>query len=296
MPARNAEIIGPASSYYVSQRLRLHYVDWGNPGAAPLLLIHGGRDHARSWDWVARDLRRDYHVIAPDLRGHGDSSWATGGHYTILEFVLDIAQLLEALDDFPVTIIGHSLGGAVAIYYSALFPDRVKQLVAIEGLGPPPQLAQELENTSVWDRSRDWIEKVREFSRRRPRRYPSIDAAAQRMLAENAFLSPEQANHLTVHGVARNEDGTFSWKFDNYIRIFYPQRLDSDQIRQLWGRIACPTLLMRGAESWASDPANDGRMAAFRNARLVNVPEAGHWVHHDRLDVFLREVRAFLEE
>jgi len=296
MAVRSPEIIGPASSYYVSQRLRLHYVDWGNPSQAPLLLIHGGRDHARSWDWVARDLRRDYHVIAPDLRGHGDSSWVTGGHYTIQEFVLDIARLLEALDDFPVTIIGHSLGGAVSIYYAALFPERVKKLVAIEGLGPAPQLVRELESANIWERSLEWIDRVREFSKRQPRRYPSIEAAAKRMLEENSFLSPEQANHLTVHGVARNEDGTFSWKFDNYTRIFYPQRWDSEQMRQLWGRIRCPTLLMRGTESWASDPAIDGRMEAFGNARLVNVPEAGHWVHHDRLDVFLREVRAFLDE
>ena len=82
------EIIGPASSYYVSQRLRLHFVDWGNEDKPPLLLVHGGRDHARSWDWVARELRDDYHVIAPDLRGHGDSAWAIGGHYTVQEFVL----------------------------------------------------------------------------------------------------------------------------------------------------------------------------------------------------------------
>jgi pimeloyl-ACP methyl ester carboxylesterase len=296
MSLRNEEIIGPASSYYVSQRLRLHYVDWGNAGKPPLLLIHGGRDHARSWDWVARDLRRDYHVIAPDLRGHGDSSWVTGGHYTLHEFVLDIARLLEALDDFPVTIIGHSLGGAVSIYYAALFPERVKKLVAIEGLGPAPQLAKELESADVCERSIEWIDQVREFSGRQPRRYPSIEAAAQRMLEENSFLSREQANHLTIHGVSRNEDGTFSWKFDNYVRIFYPQRWDSEQMRKLWGRISCPTLLMRGSESWASDPAIDGRMDAFPDARLVNVSDAGHWVHHDRLDVFLREIRAFLDE
>jgi pimeloyl-ACP methyl ester carboxylesterase len=296
MPAKTEEIIGPASSYYVSQRLRLHYVDWGNEAARPLVVIHGGRDHARSWDWVARDLRRDHHVIAPDLRGHGDSSWVRGGHYTIHEFVLDIAQLLETLDLGPVTIIGHSLGGAVAINYTAIYPDRVQKLVAIEGLGPPPAIRQQLEDKAIWERSHDWIQQVRTFSSRMPRRYPSIDAAAQRMLAENAFLSPEQAHHLTVHGVARNEDGTYTWKFDNYVRIFYPQRWDAGEIRELWGRITCRTLLMRGAESWAGDPSEDGRLEAFRNARVVNVPEAGHWVHHDRLDVFLREVRAFLDE
>src|SRR3546814_20636320 len=63
------------SRTYVSQRLRLHYVDWGNPDAPPLLLLHGGRDHCRNWDWVAQELRSDFHIIAPDLRGHGDSQW-----------------------------------------------------------------------------------------------------------------------------------------------------------------------------------------------------------------------------
>jgi pimeloyl-ACP methyl ester carboxylesterase len=296
MSPRSEEIIGPASSYYVSQRLRLHYVDWGNEAAPPLLLIHGGRDHARSWDWVARDLRRDYHVIAPDLRGHGDSNWVSGGHYTINEFVLDIAQLLDTLDLCPVTIVGHSLGGAVALNYTAIYPDRVKKLVAIEGMGPPPAIQAQLKDRTPWERSHEWIQQVRVFAGRLPRRYPSIEAAARRMLEANSFLSPEQAHHLTVHGVARNEDGTFTWKFDNYVRVFYPQRWDQDETEALRGRITCPILLMRGEESWAQDPAQDGRIDAFRDARVVNVSQAGHWVHHDRLDDFLREVRAFLDE
>jgi pimeloyl-ACP methyl ester carboxylesterase len=66
---------GPTSQSYISQRLRLNYVDWGNPGAPPLLLLDGGQDHCRNWDWVAQDPRRDYHVVAPDLRGHGDSAY-----------------------------------------------------------------------------------------------------------------------------------------------------------------------------------------------------------------------------
>ena len=213
------EIVGPTSSYYVSQRLRLHYVDWGNESAPPLVLIHGGRDHARSWDWVARELRRDWHVVVPDLRGHGDSAWTLGGHYIVQEFVLDIAQLLDVLGTFPVTLVGHSLGGAVALHYTAIYPERVSKLVAIEGLGPPPSMLEALRDKPRWERTDAWIRQVRDFAGRLPRRYPSIDTAAARMLEENPFLSPEQARHLTVHGVARNEDGTYGWKFDNYVRV-----------------------------------------------------------------------------
>ena len=130
-------VVGPTSHYYYSQRLKLHYVDWGNTEAPPLLLIHGGRDHARNWDWVSLALRDTYHIIAPDLRGHGDSEWARGGQYAMIDYVLDMAQLLEQLQLFPITIIGHSLGGAIACQYSGVYPERVRQLVAIEGLGPP---------------------------------------------------------------------------------------------------------------------------------------------------------------
>jgi pimeloyl-ACP methyl ester carboxylesterase len=290
------DLIGPTSHFYVSQRLRLHYVDWGNHGAPPLLLIHGGRDHARSWDWVARDLRSDHHVFAPDLRGHGDSAWAIGGTYSMVDFVLDVAQLLEALNRFPVTIVGHSLGGAIALQYAGVFPERVSKLVAIEGLGPPPGLIKARGETPAWKRMEDWIRQMQSFAARRPRHYPSIESAAARMREENAFLSEEQAQHLTVHGVMRNEDGTYSWKFDNYVRAFAPFRFDAEDMRSLWGRIACPTLLVRGTASWAGDPVEDGRIEAFGSARAVNIDEAGHWVHHDRLDAFLPAVRDFLED
>jgi len=294
--SRDSDVIGPSSSFYVSQRLRMHYVDWGNESAPPLLLIHGGKDHARNWDWVARELRRDFHVIAPDLRGHGDSAWAVGGSYAISEFVFDIVQLVDALHLAPLTIIGHSLGGAISLHYTGLFPKNVKRLVAIEGLGPSPELEAKIEGAPASGRYREWVKSQKEIAARQPRRYSSIDEAAKRMQEENEFLSPEQARHLTVHGVARNEDGTFSWKFDPYVRSFAPVRFRAADVRSLWERITCPTLLVRGEESWASDPVKDGRIAPFKHAQLLNVPRAGHWVHHDQLEIFLREVRKFLAE
>jgi len=290
------EIVVPASKFYVSQRLRLHFLDWGNEEAPPLLLIHGGRDHARSWDWVARALRRDFHVIAPDLRGHGDSAHAVGGHYSMPELVLDVAQLVDAIQVSPVAIVGHSLGGAVALQYAGIFSERVRKLVAIEGLGPAPELRERMLAVSAPERLRSWIEQMRALADRVPRRYATIEDAAKRMREENGRLSTELALHLTRHGVARNEDGTYSWKFDNAIRAPSPMRPDFPGLEATWAAIRCPVLLARGTESWASDPEKDGRSRPFRHARLANVAGAGHWVHHDRPEEFLALVHAFLGE
>ena len=98
---------GPTSQTFISQRLRLHYLDWGNRGKPPLVLVHGGRDHARSWDWVAEQLHEDYHVVAMDHRGHGDSDWVSDGNYSSNDMVYDLAQLVHQLGVGPVTIVSH---------------------------------------------------------------------------------------------------------------------------------------------------------------------------------------------
>ena len=286
----------PTSHHFISKRLRLHYVDWGNPTAPPLVLVHGGRDHCRNWDWVAADLARDWHVIAPDLRGHGDSAWSSDGSYGMAPFVYDLAQLIHGLKLAPVTLIAHSLGGNVALRYAGLYPEHVVKLVAIEGLGPSPKWLAERDKVTPDARLRNWIDEVRGLAGRQPKRYASVDEALARMMAENKHLSETQARHLTIHGVLQNEDGSFSWKFDNYNRAWSPVDLPRDDVAALWGRIACPTLLIYGAESWASNPATDGRLAAFANARVEMFDRAGHWVHHDRTDDFIACTRAFLRE
>jgi len=285
---------GPTSHVYFSQRLRLHYVDWGNRDAPPLLLVHGGRDHCRNWDWVAESLRDDFHIIAPDLRGHGDSQWMVGGGYNMVDYVYDIAQLLHQTRMTPVTIIGHSLGGSISVTYTGIYPENVTKLVAIEGMGPPPKMLAERMHEPTHTRLRTWMSELRKVSGRIPRRYASLEEAFQRMQEENPHLSAEQARHLTAHGVNQNEDGTYSWKFDNYVRSFFPVGLTPTQSEELYARITCPTLLIRGTESWASDPEKDGRAAVFRDVRVVNIEKAGHWVHHDQLDAFLSVVKAFL--
>lgn len=286
--------VGPTSQAYVSQRLRLHYADWGNPDAPPLILLHGGRDHCRNWDWVARELRADYHIIAPDLRGHGDSAVSPSGDYSMGAFVYDLAQLIHQQKLAPVRIVAHSLGGNIALRYAGAFPETVRKLVAIEGMGPSPAMIAERTKRTPAERLRSWVEDTRKLAGRQPRRYASIEEAFGRMQAENRHLNEDQARYLTVHGVAQNEDGTYSWKFDNYVRAFSPVDFSPDEIGQLWGNITCPVLLVNGKESWASNPETDGRAAAFKDVRVVEFDRAGHWVHHDRLADFVAEVRGFL--
>jgi pimeloyl-ACP methyl ester carboxylesterase len=286
---------GPTSHTYFSQRLRLHYVDWGNESAPHLLLIHGGRDHCRNWDWVAERMAGRYHIIAPDLRGHGDSAWAEGANYSEINYICDIAQLVLQKKMMPVTIIAHSLGGSIALLYSGLFPETVKKVVVIEGLGPSPQMLERMREAPIEQRVRTWITTRREAAGRVPRKYATLEEAVARMKEENKRLSDEQALHLTTQGAVQNEDGTFSWKFDNYVRLGGgPGGLSIEDQRHIWSCIDCPVLLMRGTQSWASDPVIDGRIKHFRNAQLVNVDGAGHWVHHDRLDEFMRHVDLFL--
>jgi pimeloyl-ACP methyl ester carboxylesterase len=285
---------GPTSRTFFSQRLRMHYVDWGNPDAPPLILLHGGRDHCRNWDWVAAGLRADYHIVAPDLRGHGDSAWSASGQYIMANYIYDLAQLIHQQKLASVSIIAHSLGGNIALRYAGIFPENVRRVMAIEGLGPGPRSHAEADKKPMVERMRDWIEEQRAYSGRQPHRYASIDQALSRMQEANPHLTEDQARHLTQHGVNQNEDGTYSWKFDQYVRLWPPYDMTREAIAELWSRIACTTLLVYGHESWARNPADDGRLAYFRNAQVLGVPDAGHWVHHDQLAFFLDAVRVFL--
>jgi pimeloyl-ACP methyl ester carboxylesterase len=283
----------PVSHFFYSHRLKLQFWDFGGEGKPSLVLVHGGLDHARNWDWVARDLCRDYHVYALDLRGHGNSAWAPGAMYSIAEYVLDLSALLDVIGEFPIYLIGHSLGGVLVMHYAGIYPDRVRKVVNIEGLGFP---AGHRIHAPYSERLRRWVEQVRETEKREPRPYPDIPSAIARMKEANPHLSDEQARHLTLHGTNWNSDGSLIWKFDNYARAFPPYGHNLDDIREIVGRITCPVLLFWGMESRMPDPEADGRLAWVPNVRLIRVPRAGHWLHHDQLEVFLSETRKFLAE
>jgi pimeloyl-ACP methyl ester carboxylesterase len=143
---------------------------------------------------------------------------------------------------------------------------------------------------------RGWIERLREVEKRKQKTYPNLEAAVARMKEANPHLSDEVAHHLTRHGTNWDADGSMVWKFDNYVRAFSPYGHHISDAIECYGRITSPVLMFWGMESFAPPPENDRRIKAMRNCRLVTVPNAGHWLHHDQLQFFLQETSQFLEE
>ena len=284
----------PRSFAYVSQGLRLNVCEWGDPAAPPLLLLHGVRDHARSWDLIADALAPRWRVLAPDLRGHGDSEHVRGGFYPTEAYLFDLAELFERQRLDAAVIVGHSLGGNIGLRFAGLFPDKVRRIAAIEGLSHSPKLLAEQRAIAVETRLRDWIARQREIAARPPRRYASLAEATARVAAEHPRLDADFAAHLARHGVRENADGSVSFKFDPALRAFPPVEMPAEEVWRLWALVQCPTLLVYGAQSWASNPVADGRARHFRHAEVVTLEGAGHWAHHDQRAAFLAALQRFL--
>ncbi len=255
-------------------------------------MVHGIQDHCRTWDAMARELTGDHHVVAPDLRGHGDSEWLRGSAYQYLDYVYDVHQLIVQANLAPVTLVGHSLGGAICALFAGVYPELVERLIVIEGIGL--YVSDEIPDTPS-GRIRNWISSTRGLAARIPRRYPDLEDAYKRMQEANPQLTEDQALHLTVHGSNQNEDGTYSWKFDNYTFNFTPSNLNHDETREVWRNITAPVLIINAEHGLEHRIGQNDTLKEFRDVRLEVVPDAEHWTYHDQPEIVVDLVRNFLD-
>jgi pimeloyl-ACP methyl ester carboxylesterase len=280
----------PAERFYKSQGLRLHYVDWGNETAPPLILVHGGLDHCRNWDAIARELQPHFHVVAPDLRGHGDSEWARGSSYSLADHVYDLSRLIRSAGLQDPALVGHSMGGMVSLAYAGTYPTQVSRIGLLDGI-----FLAGSRRTPIHEQMSRWIDQLDRIGEREASTFQTIEEASQRLSTRNKRLTPEQALHLARHGLRPHADGLYRWKLDHHLRARAPYRLLPDDYTGLWSRITCPTLLMWGDESYLPDPEAAGLLKHFKQAELQKIAGAGHWLHHDQLDVVLASLRRFLD-
>ena len=287
--------LSPTSHRFFSQRLRMHFVEWGPREAPTVVLVHGVRDHCRTWDDLIARLAMlgDYHFVAPDLRGHGDSDWVQGSGYRYFDYLYDLQQLIEQNDLGPVILAGHSLGGAIASFFAGVFPEWVSKLVLLEGIG---LWSRDNADAGIAQQIRDWTDITRKLAGREPRRYPDLQTAYQRMQAANPQLSQAKAFHLTLHGAVQLEDGQFTWKYDQYTYNFHGVGLSEAEIIELWQKISAPTLLINADQGLQNRTGQDNTLRYFRQAELHDVADAGHWIHHAQPEAVTGLIAEFLRQ
>jgi pimeloyl-ACP methyl ester carboxylesterase len=285
----------PRDQFVDAQGLPIHYLEWGERGRQPLILVHGYLDLAYSWNRFACALQQRQSeplwIIAPDCRGHGDSGWVgAGGYYHFPDYVFDLDSVVRALGLTRFGLVGHSMGGTISFLYAGTFPERIVNLVLIEGVGPPG-----MDFADAPAKMARWIEDVHERGRRHFREYTSIDAGADQLRQTNPRLKKTLAVELARHAMKRQQNGKWIWKFDPLHRTTAPQPFYTEQALEFFRRIACPVLIVEGAESHQTRRSDkQPRYDAIRDCRRAPIAAAGHMVHHDQPDRLAEVVSDFL--
>jgi pimeloyl-ACP methyl ester carboxylesterase len=280
----------PRSLRVAANALEHHVLEWcalapSHPAAAaPLavrtvLLVHGFMDAAGTWDLVAPSLAaHGLRVLAPDLRGFGAAPKVAGGaYYHFADYVLDLAELVEALSPGePVGVVGHSMGGVVATLFAGSFPERVGRLVNLEGAGPPD---------NPWEagptRMRAWVEQVRATRARAATRPPTLSRpeALARLAANHPDVAPAALERLLPHLSEEAGEGRVAWRFDPLHRTTSPTPFFARLLAEFAKRVACPVLFVSGGPRGYHAPDEDARLAAYPVCTRRELPDAGHMMH-----------------
>lgn len=243
------------------------------------MLVHGFADLAYGWCEVAPLLAAHGRVIAPDLRGHGDSGWiGDGGYYHFLDYVADLDDVIrQTTGQSRVVLVGHSMGGTVCGYYAGVRPERLTGLVLVEGLGPP-----DMAGSDGPSRTAMWIEAWR-GARDQRKVLGSLDAAVARLRRHDDLIDDALARKLAAAGT-RAVDGGITWKVDPLHATMGPYPFRVETARRYWERVSCPVLCIDGAQSKLNLPSDEraARRASFSRVRHLVIEGAGHAVQRHR--------------
>jgi pimeloyl-ACP methyl ester carboxylesterase len=276
----------------LSTGLRHHLLEWGadEHHDHTVLLLHGFLDVAWSWvPTVEAGLAGRFHVVAPELRGHGDSDRVgTGGYYHFADYLADVQGLVHKVARTRLSIVGHSMGGSVASFYAGSFPSRIHRLALLEGLGPPPQAPSGPERVIAW--LNGW-ERVRNTPQRT---YASIDEAAARLRENDRLLDAALSRELAERGTFEDADGRRRFKHDPLHATTGPYAYQLDTAQRFWRGITCPVLLVDGSESVYRLGDADARMSCFMHVHHEILSGAGHMMQRHQPAALARLLVDFL--
>ena len=267
-------------------------------GAPPLLvLLHGWMDVGASFQFMVDELRAPRRIVAPDWRGFGRTVTPPTDSYWFADYLADLDALLDALSpQQPVDLLGHSMGGNVAMLYAGVRPQRIRRLVNLEGFGMPRTRPAEAPG-----RIARWLDEVRNL---RPlRSYASVDEVAARLRTTNPRLPADKAAWLAGQWAAPDADGRWRLLADPAHRIVNPVLHEVEQTLATWRRIEAPLLFLDGAHSepqmlWQGQFTRDefeARLAVVPQVQRERLAGAGHMLHHDQPQALARALERFLE-
>jgi pimeloyl-ACP methyl ester carboxylesterase len=276
--------------------LDLHVLEWGADDAArdqTVLLLHGFLENAWAWEeTVEAGLARGRHVVSVDLRGHGDSDRVgSGGSYHLADYVADLEELVPLVARKSLAIVGHSLGGVIAGFYTGACPGAVSRLVLMEGTGLPRPGA------GGPQRLQRWLTERRRVRERPQRSYATLEEAAARLMERDPRLRPDLARRLAEKGTAPGADGRLRFKHDPRLAAGRPCAFDVEYARRYWAQVPCPVLLVEGESSEIRLPADEARRrwSAFPRWESAVLPGAGHMMQRDQPQALAELLGRFLD-
>ena len=267
--------------------LNLHYLDWGAPGGPPLVLLHGMRGHAHSWDDVSAATCQQYRVLALDQRGRGDTDWAKDGDYSTDAFVADLAAFSDDLGLDSFILCGHSMGGRNSMAFAGRYPEKLQKLIIVD-VGPQSDPRGS--------------ERIAREMRDVPDEFDTFEAVVEYMGKENRFASDSVLRRRLQYATRQLPSGKFAWRYDLAIRAQRRQGGDTTPAAppvDLWPVLAgipCPTLVVRGADTDLLPLDVAQRMEReLPHGQLIEVPRAGHMVFEDNPGDFIAALQNFLQ-
>ena len=292
----------PGTSLHVDVRgLRYHVLQWGEPALAttdqpPLVMLHGWMDVGASFQFVVDALARDRLVWAPDWRGFGLTDTPQADTYWFPDYLGDLDALLDTLaPDRPVDLLGHSMGGNVAMIYAGVRPQRVRRLVNLEGFGMP-----ETRPHQAPKRYTQWLDELK--TRQELRDYDSADAVAERLRKTNPLLTPARAAWLAQRWSRPGADGRWQILGDPAHKHVNPVLYQKAEVLECWKRIEAAVMWVEGDRTdtakWWGDryPRSDfeSRLAVLAKLERHVLSPAGHMLHHDQPEKLAELIEAFL--
>ncbi|MBC7474486.1 MAG: alpha/beta hydrolase [Candidatus Sericytochromatia bacterium] len=260
------------SNYVKLRGLNFHYLSWGDINKPLIIMLHGFMDHSHTFDLLAFNLMNDYQIIAWDARGFGRTEWIhPSGYYHFFDYLYDLELFIDYLNAENVTIIGHSMGGIIATLYAGTFPEKVNNLVNIEGW-----FINESSFNDAPTRAKRWIEEVKNI--KDSKSIKDLEDASLRLRRVDNLMSIDVSEHLAYEGTKKEFDNLY-WRYDNLHRTRAPQQTYIKQIESFWKNITCPVLFLKGEKSNFDLSGSQQLSNSFNNMKYVEVKESGHNLH-----------------